>query len=203
MSQSDRLQQRIDSYLMELRRCLGELPPDEVRDILQEIRGHILERAEASGELTEEKLVGILGNLGRPEDIAPLYQADSLLARARTSLSPSLILRGMLRWAMLSVKGFVLFMVGLLGYSLAVGLLASAVGKMIAPHQVGAWVSPRSFSIGTNSNPAAREVLGWWLVPLGLGVGTVMLVATTRLLRWFLRFARIRRPTGDSALARA
>jgi uncharacterized membrane protein len=200
MSHPEGLQRKIDSYLMELRRCLGELPSDEVRDILQEIRGHILERAEGSGALTEEKLVEILKNLGRPEDIAPLYQADSLMTRARTSLSPGLVLRGMLRWAMLSVKGFVLFIVGIIGYSFAVGMLAGGIGKIIAPHEVGAWISPGSFSIGTITNPQAREVLGWWLVPVGLGVGTLLLVWTTRLLRWFLRFARIRRPTEPQAV---
>ena len=52
--QSEKLQRRIDAYLEELRRCLGELPPQEVNEILQEIRGHIFERAEASGELTED-----------------------------------------------------------------------------------------------------------------------------------------------------
>jgi uncharacterized membrane protein len=195
MNQPQRLQQKIDAYVVELRRCLGELPPEEVSDILQEIRGHILERAEASGELTEERLVAILKNLGRPEEIAPLYQTESLMARARTSFSPALVLRGMLRWAMLSVKGFVLFLVGLFGYSLALGLLACAVAKFIWPHEVGAWVTPSGLSLGTNSNPAAREVLGWWIVPVGLIVGSLLLVGTTRLLRWFLRFARTRRPT--------
>ena len=199
MSSDEKLQRKIDAYLRELRRCLGELPPDEVNDILQEIRGHILERAEASGELTEDRLVAILKSLGRPDEIAPLYQADSLMARARTSLSPTVVLRGMLRWAMLSVKGFILFLVGLIGYSLAVGFLFGGIGKIVAPHAVGFWVSGDTFSIGTNANPAARDALGWWLVPVGLGLGVGLFVGTTRLLRWFLRFARVRRPTARLA----
>ena len=88
MNQSENLQRRIDSYLAELRRCLGELPPEEVHEILQEIRGHILERAEASGELTEDRLVGILKALGRPEEIAPLYHVDSVVARAGAASRP-------------------------------------------------------------------------------------------------------------------
>src|SRR5439155_14910687 len=91
MSHPDKLQQRIDAYLMQLRRSLGELPPDEVNEILQEIRGHILERTEASGELTDERLVEILKALGSPDEIAPLYQADALMARARASLSPRVV----------------------------------------------------------------------------------------------------------------
>ena len=41
------LQTRVDTYLMRLRRSLGELPPEEVNDILREIRSHILDRAES------------------------------------------------------------------------------------------------------------------------------------------------------------
>jgi uncharacterized membrane protein len=194
MTHSDRLQTRIDAYLMQLRRSLGELPQPEVADILQEIRGHILERAEAAGNLTEERLAEILKALGRPEDIAPLYQAEALMARARTSFSPTLLLKGALRWAMLSVRGFGLFVVALLGYGLALGLLAGGFGKMIAPNQIGAWVSPGSFSIGTTSNGAAHDMLGWSLVPVGLIGGTLALVATTWILRWALGFAKLRMP---------
>jgi hypothetical protein len=53
-------QTRIDTCLMRLRRSLGELPPEEVNEILREIRSHLLDRAEASGELTDEKLARIL-----------------------------------------------------------------------------------------------------------------------------------------------
>jgi uncharacterized membrane protein len=199
MSGPSNLQPKIDSYLMQLRRSLGELPPEEVAEILQEIRGHILERAEASGELTEARLVEILKALGRPEEIAPLYQAESVVAKARTSFSPTLVLRGVLRWAMLSFWGFAVFLLGLAGYGIALAWLIGAIGKILAPHKFGAWVSPDTLSIGTNNNPAAREILGWWLVPVGLALGGVFTVATTRLLRWLLRFARIARPTGPRA----
>ncbi len=194
MSHPDRLQTRIDAYLMQLRRSLGELPPDEVADILQEIRGHILERADAAGELTDERLVAILQALGRPEDIAPLYQAEALMARARASFSPTLLLRGALRWAMLSVRGFVIFVIALVGYGVGLGFLIGAFGKVIAPGQFGAWLGPGTFSIGTTTGSSARDVLGWWLVPVGLVVGALGLVATTLVLRWSLQFAKLRRP---------
>jgi uncharacterized membrane protein len=198
---SDTLQRRIDAYLAELRRCLGELPPDEVRDILQEIRGHILERAEASGELTEERLVEILTALGRPEEIAPLYQVDSVVAKARTSLSPRVVMRGIHRWSIVSAWGLVLFVLGVVGYATGFSLMLTAVSKIFLPREVGAWLSPGAFSIGTSSTPGARDVLGWWLVPVGLAVGVLVVAGTTRLLRWTLRFARIRRPTPTASSA--
>ena len=190
------LQTRIDSYLAQLRRCLGELPPEEVHDILQEIRGHILERAEASGELTEERLVSILKSLGRPEEIAPLYQVDSVVAKARASLSPRVVMRGIQRWSVVSGWGLVLFVLGVVGYATGFSLVLSSIAKIMSPDHVGAWVHGGRFSIGTVSDPGARDVLGWWLVPVGLAVGALVVVGTTRLLRWTLRFARIRRPTG-------
>ena len=201
MTPAETLQRRIDSYLAELRRCLGELPPEEVHDILQEIRGHILERAEASGELTEQRLVEILKALGRPEDIAPLYQVDSVVAKARSSLSPRLVMRGIQRWSVVSGWGLVLFVLGIAGYATGFSLMLAALAKIVTPDQVGAWVGGGHFSIGTFSGPGAHDVLGWWLVPIGLAVGALVVFGTTRLLRWTLRFARIRRPTRASAAA--
>ena len=201
MTQAELLQRRIDAYLAELRRCLGELPPGEVHDILQEIRGHILERTEASGELTEERLVSILKALGRPEEIAPLYQVDSVVAKARTSLSPRIVMRGIQRWSVVSGWGLVLFVLGIVGYATGGSLMLSAIAKIISPDRIGAWVGGGHFSIGTVSDPGSRDVLGWWLVPLGLAVGALIVFGTTRLLGWTLRFARIRRPTKTSAAA--
>jgi uncharacterized membrane protein len=196
MSHAEKVQQKIDAYLMQLRRSLGELPPDEVDEILREIRGHILERAEASGELTEERLVAILKALGNPEEIAPLYQADACVARARSSLSPRVVMRGIHRWSTVSFWGFVLFVLGVVGYATGSALALAGLLKIFTPDQMGAWVGPhRIFDIGVNHDPAARDVLGWWLVPVGVIGGAALFLATTRALRWTLRFARIRRPT--------
>jgi len=198
MSHPQKLQEKIDAYLMQLRRSLGELPPEEVSEILREIRSHILERAEAGGGLTDERLVAILKALGRPEDIAPLYQADALMTRARGSMSPGAVMRGVHRWATLSAGGLALFIMGIAGYGAAFGLALAGLGKIIAPNHVGAWVGPNtSFVIGVTGDPGARDVLGWWLVPVGLAGGSILLIATTHALRWALRFARLRRPTGS------
>ena len=195
MNHSQGLSNRIDAYLLQLRECLGELPPEEVTDILREIRGHILERAEASGELTEERLVAILKSLGRPEEIAPLYQADAAVARARISLSPRVVMRGIQRWSRVSGWGLALFIVGVAGYATGFALILCGIGKIIAPAEFGGWVGPHHFDIGVNNDPAARDILGRWLVPIGLIGGPALILATTRVLRWTLRFARLRRPT--------
>jgi len=195
------LQARIDTYLMKLRRSLGELPPEDVNDILREIRGHILERAENGGQLTNEKLVQILRDLGEPEEIGPLYQREASVARARSSLSPSLILRATMRWGMNSILGFAVFVAGLFGYGLAGGLIVSAFLKPFDPEHVGAWLTGSGFTIGTLSHPTHPDLLGWWIIPVGLVVGATLLVATTRFLRWTLRFAIRRRIVPFAAVA--
>lgn len=156
----------------------------------------------ASGELTEDRVVAILKALGRPDEIAPLYQVDSVVARARSSFSPRVVMRGIHRWSMVSVWGLVLFVLSIVGYATGFALILGGLGKIFAPNQVGAWVGPHAiFNIGVNNDPNARDVLGWWLIPVGLASGAALVVATTRLLRWTLRFARIRRPTERRASA--
>ena len=187
-------QAAIDSYLMNLRRCLGQLPSEEVNDILREIRGHILERAEATGEMTDANIVAILKALGKPEDIAPLYHSEALVARARSSFSPVLIVQTVFRWATISIAGFVTFMAGLVGYCLGFGLLITALLKPFSPDRVGLWIYGGNFELGMRTTAAAGEILGWWIIPLGLLLGALFLVLTTRLLRWALRFASRRLP---------
>jgi uncharacterized membrane protein len=184
------LQTRIDAYLMRLRRSLGELPSEDVHEILREIRSHILDRAEAAGGLTDEKLMRILKELGQPEDIGPLYQAEAMVARARSSFSPLLILRTTIRWAMISVVGFFTFIFGLLGYGLAVGFIFCAVMKPFLWEKVGLWVHSNGLTMGTiSATETGHELMGWWIIPFGLVVGPLFLIGTTRFLRWMLRFA--------------
>jgi hypothetical protein len=197
MSHAPKAQTKIDAYLMSLRRALGSLPPDQVEEILREIRGHILERSEAAGELDERRLVEILKALGRPEDIAPLYEAEALLSRARASWSPLLLLRGALRWAMGSLAGFAAFIVGLSGYGAALALWLCALLKPFMPRAVGLWWGGGiyGFGVADRGDPAA-ELLGWWLIPVALALGAGALVLTTRALRLLLRFARFRPAVG-------
>lgn len=190
------LQERIDAYLKRLRQALGALPPEEIAEIAREIRGHIVERAESTDLLNEAVLKGILGALGDPEDIGSLYQSRAIVARARASTSPLLILMSTIRWAGKSLAGLVTFFFGLFGYGLGLGFLVTAILKVLHPERVGLWVGPHrwNLSMGTLSaaeqtRDHAQELLGWWLIPFGLIVGPLIVVVTTLLLRWALRFA--------------
>jgi hypothetical protein len=190
------LQQRIEAYLNRLRQALNALPPEEIADTVREIRGHIVERAESTDLLNEATLKGILRALGNPEDIAALYQSRAMVARARASTSPLLILTTTIRWAGMSLVGFVACLFGLIGYVLGIGFLVSPILKMLNPERVGLWVGPEYWNLSLGALSAAEqgrahahEVLGWWLVPFGLIAGPLVLIITTLLLRWALRFA--------------
>ncbi len=187
-----KIQTRIDTYLMNLRRCLRELPPEDVNDILREIRSHILDRAEAAGELTDERMVAILKALGRPEDIGPLYENEALISRAQSSFSPTLILRSTMRWAMRSAAGFIIFLAGLTGYSISASLFLCALLKPFMPGMVGLWlVRGGGITLGVvDSISVSRELLGWWIIPFGIAASLVFLIGTTRFLRVMLRYAR-------------
>jgi hypothetical protein len=190
------LQRRIDDYLARLRRALVDLPPEEVVDIVREIHGHIVERAESMDLLDDAALTGILGALGNPQDIGSLYQSRAMVARARASGSPLLILRTTVRWAGKSIAGLAMSLFAVFGYFAGVCWVIGSILKFFHPDRVGLWVGPHmwnlsmgALTVAERTRQHATEVLGWWLVPIGFIVGPLFLILTTLILRWALRFA--------------
>jgi hypothetical protein len=190
------LQARIEAYLHRLRQALGALPSEEIEEIVREIRGHIVERAESTEQLSEAALNGILSALGNPEDIAALYQSRAMVKRARASTSPLLILMTTIRWAGMSLAGLVACLFGVFGYVMGIGFFVTAILKVLHPDRVGLWVGPHMWDLSMGAlttaeldQAHAHELLGWWLIPFGLISGPLILVVTTLLLRWALRFA--------------
>ena len=190
------LKGRIDAYLTRLRRALANLPPAEVAEIVREIHGHIVERAESTDSLDEAALKRILSALGNPEDIGSLYQSRAMVARARASTSPLLILRTTVRWAGKSIAGLVVSLFALFGYANGVLCLVGAAMKVIRPERVGLWVGPHTWDLTMGDlSPAERasehshEVLGSLFIPVMVIVGPLILIVTTVIVRWALRFA--------------
>lgn len=186
--------QRIDAYLKALRARLRGMNAEAVREITDELRGHIAERVSTSGK-TPTTIEAVLAALGSPEELASQYMTDELLARAEVSRSPFRILESLFRWATLSVAGFLVLLGSLAGYGLGVVLLLCALLKPFHPHTAGLWLIPDtpndlavSLRLGFGSAPTSgREVLGWWIVPLGLVVGCGLVTLTTRASLWCTR----------------
>lgn len=184
-------QDQVEVYLGALRKQLAGLPADDVEEILRELRGHIAERvAESATGRNTTPVEQILRQLGTPEQIGSLYGADAMVAHARETFSPALIIRTTIRWASKTVAGCMASLVGLIGYSIGVGLIACAALKPFLPNDIGLWLnSADGFVLGIEvPRPHGHELLGWWIIPYGLGVGIAFILGTTVFLRWMLRF---------------
>ena len=122
-------QQLIEAYLVKLRMRLRGMNDEDVREIVQELRAHITDKANASEEVTAAAVDSALGALGSPEELASQYLTDALLSRAEISQSPIRILEGLFRWARLSIGGFFVMLGSIVGYFLGIVFLLCALLK--------------------------------------------------------------------------
>lgn len=193
---------QINDYLTQLRTALNGMTVSEREDIVEEIHMHIRERiADPTASLD-----AVLAGLGPARELAQQYRTGVLVQRARTSISPLVILRAALRWATTGVAGFVAFMIAIVGYSTGVAFLLLALLKPFFPAYTGLWVGPGDFGFSfrmgaTMTTPASpvHEVLGWWLIPVCLTLGSLSLVLTTKLLQFLLGRFRWKVPFGATA----
>jgi hypothetical protein len=187
-------QQRIDAYLIQLRRRLRGINEQDIQEIVQELRSHILEKTEPD-ENTLDKVNETLDSLGSPEQLAGEYLTDNLFAQAEVSRSPMRILAVLFRWASLSIAGFLVFLSSIVGYFLGVAFVLCALLKPIHPQSAGLWICPDGaegttifLRLGFGTPPSdSREILGWWIVPIGLVVGYGLVMLTTRFALWLVR----------------
>ena len=65
----DEARKKIETYLKQVRERLRGFREDQVREITEELRSHIMERAAVHGELTVVGVNAALEALGSPEEI--------------------------------------------------------------------------------------------------------------------------------------
>ena len=73
MAMADEAQQKIDAYLNRIRERLRGLRAEERREILEELRSHLVEKA-AAGGMTGVAVDAALESLGSPEELAREYE---------------------------------------------------------------------------------------------------------------------------------
>jgi hypothetical protein len=149
-------QEKIETYLGTLRTRLRGLGNEEVNDIVEELRSHVLEKSTVKGELAAREVDAVIEALGNPQELASEYITHAALARAEVSRSPFQILAGLFRWASLSVAGFFVLVSSLIGYFLGVAFILCALLKPIHPQSAGLW----SFR---NSSRRTAGVLKAWI----------------------------------------
>ena len=164
----------LDTYLTQVQRYLGGLPDAEAREVIAELRAHVLDKVD--GAPTPQRVEAAIAELGTPREVARLNVTERVVADLETNRSPLRVLRGAARLAGLSLYGLFAFLLSIFGYGIAAGFLVTAAVKPFFPAQAGMWLIPGakddfSLSIGTNDNPHGHELLGWWIIPIGIVVG--------------------------------
>jgi uncharacterized membrane protein len=195
MTMSADAQQRIEAYLGRLRQRLRGMNDEDAREIVEELRSHITDKAGASGQVTAAGVEAAIAGLGSPEELASQYLTYDLLARAEVSRSPVRILESLFRWASLSVAGFFVLLASIVGYFLGVVFILVAALKPFHWQTAGVWALPSdadgfhiSIRLGFGSAPwEGREVLGGWIIPIGLAAGCALVMGTTRFAIWCAR----------------
>ena len=195
MTDADAVLSTIDGCLAEVRRGLRGLSAGETADIIEELRSHIVDRARESGDLTPANTAAAVAGLGDLRELASAYAAGRIAAPVEERRSPGWMLGAVFRLAQLSVGGFVLFIVSLLGYGVGVGLVMTALAKPFAPDRAGLWESGSgadySLHVGFTDHPlAGHELLGWWIIPIGMVLGVLLIWLTWRIDLVSLRLVR-------------
>jgi hypothetical protein len=182
-------QKTVDHYLNALRKELRELLEDDVRDIVEEIHAHILDKAGA--DPSPEALAETLAALGPPEKLALRYRTEELLHRARRGRSAGRILRDSLRWIVLGLSGLIVFLLSAAGYGIGGFLVWLGSMKALHPHrtsvdlQFSSTMWTASFQSG--GPPRGHDPFGLWLAPIGILGGALILYLTFRFGSWGVR----------------
>jgi hypothetical protein len=192
---SDDARRKVDAYLEVLRARLAGLNEAEIRDIVAELRSHVIDRATVEGAMSVASVDAALARLGGPETLAAEYVTGEILARAEVSRTPWRVLESLFRWASLSVSGALVLLASVIGYFLGAVFFLCALLKPFHPHAAGLWLVPDgagdtvlSLRMGFEGAPSgSRDVLGFWIVPAGLVAGSLLLLLTTRFALWSAR----------------
>jgi hypothetical protein len=197
MNMTGDAEQKVEAYLGRLRKLLRGLNSEDAREIVEELRSHIIEKAAAGSQLTPAGVDAALAMLGSAEELARQYTTEALLATAEVSRSPLRILESLFRWASLSAAGFFVLLTSIVGYFVGAVFMLCAVLKIIHPHTGGLWMFPNgaetefSLRMGFGSPPAGgKDLLGWWIVPVGLILGCGLVMLTSRFALWCARLYR-------------
>jgi hypothetical protein len=188
-------QKAIDDYLAALRRQLRDLMEEDMNDIVEEIRAHILDKTTAGADPAQVEQV--LAALGAPGELAARYCTEEMMRRAEAHRSNTQKARVAGRWTVAILGGLVVLVVSAIGYSLGGVLVIAGIAKAMWPRGTGLWETHNSdgtwglgLSGGSGNTPPsgnAHDILGWWLYPIGFILGPAIIYGTYRLGRWTAR----------------
>lgn len=167
-----------EHFLRGLDRALSTLPGAERREILDEVRSHLADRA-AQGA------TDLLRGFESPEAYAAAFFQERALASALAQGSSWAVGRALLAGARRVGWWYLVLVLGLL-HVYGLSFLVLAVVKPFFPGNVGLFVGGGRFTFGVVPGAdvaRATEVLGWWAMPVFLVLG----VFTLWIANWMLR----------------
>lgn len=172
------------NYLQRSHDLAISLAPSQRRDMLSEIKVHLLESMREQSGTEHQQLIAAQRCLGQPEDFVPGWVEERLAESADASL---LVYS---RWQLLRLDaragllGLIRSMMFGFGFMVAFYAFAIVVLKLIFPENVGIFVLSNGIPLmGYADADGVREVVGWWLIPINLLVGSLILWWLNRRLR--------------------
>lgn len=174
---------KIEIYLSDLQIHLRTLNKEEVYDIIEELRSHIIDKITVSEETILSQVENILASLGDPQDLAHQYLNNDFNGQNKIELSHKFYKNyesSKLINKVFSLGSF------FGGYCLGITFILLAFLKLLHPQTAGLWVIPDgsddfiiSLRFGFNPIPlGGNEILGWWSFPLWLLIGAIFLMMT-------------------------
>lgn len=184
----------IEAYLRRLARALSSLPEEERREILEETRSHLVERATEIGE------DAAIAALSPAERYARGFLDERMLSAALADGGPAATFGALLRVGSRRLVGAIGLGVTAFLFLFAAALAPIAVSELTNPEDTGLFVSNVSDAfflgiIGDESRERYDEVLGAWLLPSLFLAGLAAILLAAFLGRIFVRLLLTRSET--------
>ena len=178
----------IESYFAALSTQLADLPQPNRDEVIRELRAHVFDRLEQISVATDDDCRTVLKALGTPEEIARQYRVELLLSRSAWRISPWRVLRTLFRWTLTGIQGYIVFVMALIGYTLAAAFYVTALLKPLFPHNVGLFVGSEGINLARFPvPPMGTEILGVYYIPVAVVVGYLFTFVTTLAIRFVVR----------------
>jgi uncharacterized membrane protein len=184
----------IESYFAALANQLSDLPQAKRDEVVRELRAHVFDRLEQITVPTNDDCRTVLKAMGTPEEIARQYRLELLLNRSAWRISPWSVLRTLFRWTLTGIQGYIVFVLALIGYTMAAAFYITALLKPLFPHNVGVFLSEQGLNIARFPGPPpGTEILGVYYIPVAVFVGFLFTLGTTLAIRFVARrFGRLK-----------
>ncbi len=177
----------VEDYFVRLNSRLSDLPQARRQDFVLELRAHVMDKLSQVAVVTEADCKGVLEALGTPDEIARQYRMEFLLKHSSWNLSPVTVLRTLVRWTLAGVQGYLVFLVAMIGYSIAACFYLTALLKPFFPHNIGMYVSDQGLNLANFPVQHGHDLVGNYYIPVAVVIGYLFTFGTTLLIRVLVR----------------